>query len=90
MNYTAILDQYPSSRGDIQKRDEILNLIQKYRNREGYIPEHISTPRRFQEFIEREWNTGLDFKKEFSEEMLIPADPFDRIIEELNHMKQAY
>ncbi|MCH7761774.1 hypothetical protein IIA15_10325 [candidate division TA06 bacterium] len=90
MNFTAILAQYHYSRGDIQRGDEILNLIQKYRNREGYIPEHISTPRRFQEFIEREWNTGLDFKKEFSEEMLIPADPFDRIIEELNHMKQAY
>jgi GH15 family glucan-1,4-alpha-glucosidase len=90
MNFTAILAQYYYKRGDIQRGDGILNIIDKYRNSEGYIPEHISTPQRFQEFMEREWNTGLDFHKEFSEEILLDDIPFDRIVEELNHMKQAY
>jgi len=37
-----------------------------------------------------QWNTGLDFQKEFDPECLLPGVPFDLIVEELTHMRDAY
>ena len=90
MPYTAILARYYYYLGKIKKGDEILKLIDNYRTSRGYIPEHLSTRERFEEFMRLEWNTGLDYAKEFSREILLPGIPFNRIVEELNHMRRAY
>jgi len=90
MPYTAILAQYYYRIGEIEKGDELLRLIDNYRTSEGYIPEHLSTRERFEEFIRLEWDTGLDYQKEFSREILLPDIPFNYIVEELNNMRRAY
>ena len=90
MSYTAILAQYYYKTGKIRRGDEILRLIDNYRTPEGYIPEHLSTRERFEEFLRLEWDTGLDYEKEFSREILLPDIPFNHIVEELNHMRRAY
>jgi len=90
MVYTAILARYYYATGHIEKGDVILRLIDNYRSPEGYIPEHLSTRERFQEFMRLEWNTGLDYAKEFSPDILLPGIPFNRIVEELNHMRKSY
>jgi len=90
MQYTSILAQYYYETQNVKEGDKLLKLIDGYRTEEGYIPEHLSTKRRFEEFMRIEWDTGLEFKKEFSPEILIPGVPFNRIVEELNNMKNAY
>ncbi len=37
-----------------------------------------------------EWETGLDFEKEFHKDIMIPGLPFDYLLEELNNMKRSY
>ncbi|MBC7110279.1 MAG: hypothetical protein H5T46_04660, partial [Archaeoglobi archaeon] len=56
----------------------------------GYLPEHLSTPERFEEFLFTEWETGVDYQKEFDPEILLPGIKFDVILEELNNMKREY
>lgn len=90
MPYTAILAQYYYWKRDMKKGDEIMSLIDGYRSQDGYISEHLSTCERFQEFRKLEWNTGLDFQKEFHPEILLPNTPFNRIVEELNNMRNTY
>ena len=90
MQYTAMLAQYYFRGGNTKKGDGLLHLIDNYKTEEGYIPEHLTTRKRFDEFMRLEWNTGLDFKKEFGEETLLPGLPFDRIVEELDVMKNSY
>lgn len=88
--YTAMLAQYYYYKGDVERGDEIVSLIDQYRGEDGYIPEHLSTYECFDEFMRLEWNTGLDFKKEFNPEILLPNVPFSYIIDELNHMRRTY
>ena len=90
MPYTAILAQYHYKRGNIARGDEILKMIDNYKSPEGFIPEHLSTVKRFKEFMRLEWNTGLEYRKEFNPEALLPDLPFNRIVEELNNMKRTY
>ena len=90
IQYTAMLAQYYYKTGAIERGDAILNQIDKYRTSEGYIPEHLSTKRRFEEFIRLEWEVGLDAKKEFHPEILIPNLSYDFIVEELFFMKKSY
>lgn len=90
IQYTAMLAQYFYKTGLIERGDAILNQIDKYRTSEGYIPEHLSTKRRFEEFIRLEWEVGLDAKKEFHPEILIPNLSYDFIVEELFFMKKIY
>ena len=90
IQYTAMLAQYYYKTGAIERGDTILNQIDKYRTSEGYIPEHLSTKRRFEEFIRLEWEVGLDAKKEFHPEILIPNLSYDFIVEELFFMKKSY
>ena len=90
IQYTAMLAQYYYKTGAIERGDAILNQIDKYRTSEGYIPEHLSTKRRFEEFIRLEWEVGLDAKKEFHPEILIPNLSYDFIGEELFFMKKSY
>jgi len=61
-----------------------------YPTSEGYIPEHLSTKRRFEEFIRLEWEVGLDAKKEFHPEIVLPNLSYDFIVDELFFMKKSY
>ncbi|MFQ5963824.1 MAG: hypothetical protein ACE5KZ_06025 [Candidatus Scalinduaceae bacterium] len=90
IQYTSMLAQYYYKKGYIERGDSILNHIDKYRSEEGYIPEHLSTKRRFEEFIRREWEVGLDVRKEFHSEILIPKLSYDLIADEIFFMKKAY
>ena len=90
IQYTAMLAQYYYKEGSIERGDTILNQIDKYRTDEGYIPEHLSTKRRFDEFVRLEWEIGLDARKEFHPDILIPDLSYDFIVEELFFMKKSY
>lgn len=90
LDYTAVLAQYKYVAGLGAEGDAIMDLIDAYRTPEGYIAEHLTTPRRFKHFYETQWNTGLDFQKEFDRDSLLPEVKFDLIVEELTHMRDAY
>jgi hypothetical protein len=85
-----MLAQYYYREGAIERGDTILKQIDKYCTAEGYIPEHLSTKRRFEEFISLEWEVGLDAKKEFHPDILIPNLSYDFIVEELFFIKKSY
>jgi len=88
--YTAVLAQYHYWSGNTKRGDELLGIIDKYRSESGEIPEHLSTHRRFDEFIEREWKTGIDFRKEFYKDILLDDVDFNKILEEANNMHRSY
>jgi GH15 family glucan-1,4-alpha-glucosidase len=90
LDYTAVLAQYKYVVGLDKEGDAVMDLIESYRTEEGYIAEHLTTPRRYKHFFETQWNTGIDFQKEFDPECLLPGVPFDLIVEELTHMRDAY
>jgi GH15 family glucan-1,4-alpha-glucosidase len=90
LDYTAVLAQYKYVAGLGSEGDAIMGLIESYRTEEGFIAEHLTTPRRFRHFYATQWNTGLDFQKEFDKECLLPNVSFDLIVEELTHMRDAY
>ena len=90
IQYTAMLAQYCYKTGAVERGDTILDQIDKYRTVEGFIPEHLSTKRRFEEFIRLEWEVGLDAKKEFHPEILIPNLSYDSIVDYLFFMKKSY
>ncbi|MDY6969624.1 MAG: hypothetical protein SVR08_13345, partial [Spirochaetota bacterium] len=90
LQYTLILAQYYFYSGDGEKGSELLEIVDKYKSKEGYLCEHLTTIDRFKEFQKLEWETGKDFEKEFSPDILTEGLPYDRIVEELNHMKNAY
>jgi len=88
--YTAVLAQVFYYNDMKTEGDEILGVINKYRQDGELIPEHISTKERFTEFMNLEWETRLDFEKEFDKSIMLPEVNFDLILEELDHMKNAY
>ncbi|HVL49224.1 MAG TPA: hypothetical protein VM889_11755 [Candidatus Thermoplasmatota archaeon] len=88
--YTAIYAGYLARHGDVEKAERTLRDIAAYATHEGALPEHLSTRERFLDFWEREWQTGIDFQKEFAKEILLPDVRFSRIVEELNHMRAEY
>ena len=90
LQYTAMLARYYYNVGEIKLADKIMDEIGRYKTEEGYLPEHLSTYTHFEEFIRLEWNTGLDFNKEFYKEIMVKDIPFDHILEELNNMKRSY
>ncbi|MDA2919050.1 hypothetical protein MYX76_06070 [Desulfobacterota bacterium AH_259_B03_O07] len=90
LQYTAILAQYHYWYGDPSRGDNLLELITKFTNEPNEIPEHLSTCRRFETFMEKEWQTGTDFEKEFHKEILLDDVTFDNILEEANNMRRAY
>ena len=90
LQYTAILAQYHYWCKNTECGDELMSLIDGYKNEKGEIPEHISTCKRFNAFIESEWKTGLDFAKEFDKHILQDNLDFDKILEEANNMQRAY
>ncbi|WP_227375933.1 glucoamylase [Haladaptatus halobius] len=89
MQYTAWHAQYRFDRGDIERGDAVLETIARYADGRGHIPEHLTTRARFESFMENEWHTRRDFEKEFDEDVLRDV-PFDLVVEELGHMKDAY
>lgn len=90
IQYTAMLAQYYFFLGKIEKGNEIIQIINKYRSKEKYLCEHLTTPERYHEFNKLEWLTGSDVGKEFTTSILIPGLPYDYLVEELNHMKKSY
>ena len=90
LQYTLMLAQYYFYSGEMQKGNEILNIVDKFKSREGYLCEHLTTPERFEEFKKFEWLTGTDFSKEFAPKILVPGIPYDLIVEELNNMNKTY
>lgn len=90
VQYTAMLAQYYFYTGNAARGNEIMGIIDGYRSKEGYLCEHLTTPERFFEFKNLEWLTGHDFDKEFEPHILIDDTPYDNIVEELNHMRNAY
>jgi hypothetical protein len=88
--YTAILAQYHYDAGNEARGDRILSQIAPYQTEEGYLPEHVSTCERFWDFIRTEWEPGIDARKEFDPEILLPNLPYDLIVEELVNMKRSY
>lgn len=90
LQYTAMLAQYYFYIGKIEEGQKVMDRVNSYISREGYLCEHLTTPERFQEFKDLEWKPGHDYEKEFEPKILIPDLPYDHIVEELNHMKKAY
>jgi GH15 family glucan-1,4-alpha-glucosidase len=88
--YSAIYAQYHAAHGDRRKAEETLDAIQRYATAEGNLPEHLSTRERFEDFMAREWETGIDFEKEFTDDILLPGVSFSTICEELIHMRNEY
>ncbi|WP_306059790.1 glucoamylase [Natronococcus wangiae] len=89
MQYTAWHAQFRFDHRERERGDAVLATITRHADEDGYIPEHLSTRERFEQFVEREWDTGLDYEKEFDDDVLRDV-PQDRIVEELGHMQQAY
>ena len=90
LQYTSILAQFHYWNGNTKHGDDILALIDNYRNEDGEIPEHLSTCRRFEDFIENEWKTGIDYEKEFYKKILLDSVDFDKILEEAINMSKSY
>lgn len=90
LQYTAMLAQYHFYQGSRKRGDELLSLIDGHSMPDGEIPEHLSTCARFESFMEKEWRTGLDFAKEFDDEILLDGLSFDLILEEANNMQRSY
>jgi len=88
--YTAMLAQYHYWCKNTKRGDELLLLIDNYKNENGEIPEHISTCRRFDMFMENEWKSGDDFAKEFDRHILAETIDFNKILEEANNMQRSY
>ncbi|MFH5801246.1 glucoamylase [Haladaptatus sp. CMAA 1911] len=89
LQYTAWHAQYRFANGETDRGNDVLDTIGRHANEEGHIPEHLTTRRRFEAFMENEWDTGLDFEKEFDEDVLRDVS-FDFVAEELGHMQEAY
>ena len=88
--YTAWLAQRHAARGNARRCRELLSHIQRFATPEGDLPEHVSTRERFLDFMANEWETGLDFRKEFDPEILLPRVGFTEILEEAVRMRKAY
>ncbi len=87
MQYSAIFAQYHASIGNVEKAVDILAAISEHATEDGRIPEHLTTRERYLDYVQREWETGLDFEKEFDPAILLPHIDFSRIVEEVVHMR---
>ncbi|MFQ6112566.1 MAG: hypothetical protein ACE5NG_00610 [bacterium] len=90
LQYTATLAQFHYWNGNRERGDQLLRSIDKYKNENGEIPEHLSTCKRFEEFMNKEWQSGIDFAKEFHKPILLENVEFDKILEETNNMARSY
>ncbi|MCZ6769085.1 MAG: hypothetical protein O7D93_07550 [Acidobacteria bacterium] len=90
LQYTAVLAQFHFWCGNTEEGDKLLQTMDRYKGENGELPEHLSTCKRFEEFMEREWQTGIDFEKEFHKPILSDDCQFDTILEEANNMARSY
>lgn len=90
LQYTAMLAQYYYWSGNEKRGDDLLDQIERHADEDGCLPEHLSTCNRFDWFMESEWRSGLDFAKEFDENILLDNVHFDIILEEANNMQRSY
>ena len=90
LHFSATLAQYYYYKKETEKGDMTLSLINRFKNKEGGLPEHISTLKRFREFLKNEWDTGLDFEKEFDQSILLDDIKFDKILKEAQKMYSSY
>ena len=90
LQYTAILAQFHFWSGNTERGDELLAAIDKYKNEQGELPEHLSSCNRFEHFMQSEWKTGVDFAKEFDKRILLDRVDFNKILEEANNMARSY
>lgn len=88
--YSAWLAQRHATRGRRKRAEELLDLIERFGTSDGALPEHVSTKERFEDFMQNEWETGLDFRKEFDANILLPHVRFSTILEEGVRMRDAY
>lgn len=88
--YSAWLAQRHASKGNHQRARELLAHVSRFATPEGHLPEHVSTAERFHDFMEHEWETGLDFRKEFDPDFILPGIGFTHILEEAVRMRQSY
>ena len=88
--YSAWLAQRHAAKGRVERARELVRRILDFATPEGLLPEHVSTKERFLDFMEHEWETGLDFRKEFDPEILLPNVTFSEILLETNKMSAAY
>lgn len=88
--YSAWLAQRHAARGRRRRAEELLALIERFATPDGALPEHVSTKERFEDFLVNEWETGLDFRKEFDPVLLLPHVRFSTILEEAVRMREAY
>jgi len=88
--YTAWLAQRHAEKGSVERARDLVARIHALANPEGELPEHVSTRDRFRDFLRDEWETGVDFRKEFDPSILLPHVSFSTILEETNLMKRAY
>lgn len=90
LQYSAVLAQFHFWNGNIKRGDDLLHMIDQYTNQDGEIPEHVSSCKRFEWFMEKEWAPGFDFAKEFHKPILLENITFDTILEEANNMARSY
>lgn len=88
--YSAWLAQRHAEIGDPARARELLAHIHRFATPEGWLPEHVSTRERYLDFMTNEWETGLDFRKEFDAEILLPRVGFSEILGEAVLMRKAY
>ncbi|HWH08553.1 MAG TPA: glucoamylase, partial [Candidatus Thermoplasmatota archaeon] len=88
--YSAWLAQRHAAKGRRDRAERIVAQILQFATPEGWLPEHVSTRERFLDFMQHEWETGLDFRKEFDPEILLPGVTFTEILDEANKMHAAY
>lgn len=88
--YSAWLAQRHAANGNLDDAADLMNRIMALGTPEGHLPEHVSTRERFLDFMDNEWETGLDFRKEFDVEIMLPRVGFSEILEEAVRMRNAY
>lgn len=88
--YSAWLAQRHAATGAMDDAADLMNRIMAFATPEGHLPEHVSTRERFLDFMDNEWETGLDFRKEFDVEIMLPRVGFSEILEEAVRMRAAY
>jgi GH15 family glucan-1,4-alpha-glucosidase len=88
--YSAIYAGYLAKTRRADEAERVLRLVAARATPEGALPEHLSTRERFFDWWDREWETGVDFQKEFAKDILLPGVGFSRVVEELSHMRAEY
>ncbi|MFH1849065.1 MAG: hypothetical protein ABH879_02665 [archaeon] len=88
--YSAMLARLHYYYGNLAEGDIILKRIFSYATKKGYLAEHITTKARFLKFRKHQYETGLDFRKEFDPHILIPDVTPGLIEEEKRNMNRSY